>query len=123
MEALTNHLSLLAGLLFSSLDTSIVSTSLVTISHDLNDFVNAPWIVLAYLLTYMGKFNGRISGNKGRLTSVTGFAVCVSKLSDIYGRRNMLVVSWVFFVGFSQGCGSATSMTALYVAYSIVPWS
>ncbi|KAF4980356.1 hypothetical protein FZEAL_3617 [Fusarium zealandicum] len=90
-------LCLLTGLLFSSLDTSIVSTSLVTISHDLDDFVNAPWIVLAYLLTYMG------------------FAVCVSKLSDIYGRRNMLVVSWVFFVGFSQGCGSATSMTALIV--------
>ncbi|UZP37775.1 hypothetical protein NXS19_005591 [Fusarium pseudograminearum] len=83
------------GTSFSSLDTSIVSTSLVTISHDLNDFTNAPWIVLAYLLTYMG------------------FAVCVSKLSDIYGRRNMLVVSWVIFVGFSQGCGSATSMTAL----------
>ncbi|CAF3662925.1 hypothetical protein SNK05_005144 [Fusarium graminearum] len=90
-------ISLLMGLLFSSLDTSIVSTSLVTISHDLNDFTNAPWIVLAYLLTYMG------------------FAVCVSKLSDIYGRRNMLVVSWVIFVGFSQGCGSATSMTALIV--------
>ncbi|KAH6894148.1 major facilitator superfamily domain-containing protein [Thelonectria olida] len=90
-------LSLLTGLLFSSLDTSIVSTSLVTISQDLNDFVNAPWIVLAYLLTYMG------------------FAVCVSKLSDIYGRRNMLVVSWVFFVGFSQGCGSANSMTALII--------
>lgn len=90
-------LSLLTGLLFSSLDTSIVSTSLVTVSQDLNDFVNAPWIVLAYLLTYMG------------------FAVCISKLSDIYGRRNMLVISWVFFVAFSQGCGSATSMTALIV--------
>lgn len=43
------------GLLFSTLDTSIVATSLVTISHDMNDFVNGPWIVLAYLLTYMGK--------------------------------------------------------------------
>ncbi|PTD05939.1 putative MFS-type transporter C16A3.17c [Fusarium culmorum] len=95
-------ISLLMGLLFSSLDTSIVSTSLVTISHDLNDFTNAPWIVLAYLLTYMG------------------FAVCVSKLSDIYGRRNMLVVSWVIFVGFSQGCGSATSMTALYVSCPVL---
>ncbi|KAK7420631.1 hypothetical protein QQX98_002625 [Neonectria punicea] len=90
-------LCLLTGLLFSALDTSIVSTSLVTVSQDLNDFVNAPWIVLAYLLTYMG------------------FAVCMSKLSDIYGRRNMLVISWVIFVGFSQGCGSATSMTALIV--------
>ncbi|CAM1502261.1 Fc.00g042450.m01.CDS01 [Cosmosporella sp. VM-42] len=83
--------------LILSLDTSIVSTSLVTISHDLDDFVNAPWIVLAYLLTYMG------------------FAVCVSKLSDIYGRRNMLVASWVVFIAFSQGCGSAKSMTALIV--------
>lgn len=47
--------SLLIGLLFASLDTSIASTSLLTISQDLDDFVNAPWIVLAYLLTYMGK--------------------------------------------------------------------
>lgn len=47
--------SLLVGLLFSTLDTSIVATSLVTISHDLDDFVNAPWIVLAYLLTYMSR--------------------------------------------------------------------
>lgn len=46
-------LRLLIGLLFSTLDTSIVATSLITISHDLNDFINAPWIVLAYLLTYM----------------------------------------------------------------------
>lgn len=45
---------LLVGLLFSSLDSSIVATSLVTISKDLEDFVNAPWIILAYLLTYMG---------------------------------------------------------------------
>ena len=50
---LTLH-RLLIGLLFSSLDTSIVATSLVTISHDMDDFGNAPWIILAYLLTYMG---------------------------------------------------------------------
>ncbi|KAG5966697.1 hypothetical protein E4U57_002011 [Claviceps arundinis] len=46
--------SLLIGLLFSSLDTAIVATSLITISHEMNDFVHAPWIILAYLLTYMG---------------------------------------------------------------------
>ena len=83
------------GLLFSSLDSSIVATSLVTISHDLNDFVNAPWIILAYLLTYMG------------------FAVCIAKLSDIYGRRNMLMISWVLFITFSLGCASAKDMVAL----------
>jgi MFS family permease len=50
----SNDDRLLNGLLISTLDTSIVSTSLVTISNDLGDFVNAPWIILAYLLTYMG---------------------------------------------------------------------
>ena len=45
---------LLVGLLISTLDTTIVSTSLVTISNDMGDFINAPWVVLAYLLTYMG---------------------------------------------------------------------
>ncbi|RCI08715.1 hypothetical protein L249_4762 [Ophiocordyceps polyrhachis-furcata BCC 54312] len=87
--------SLLLGLLFSTIDTSIVSTSLVTISRELNDFVNAPWIVLAYLLTYMG------------------FSVCISKLSDIYGRRNMLLLSWTIFMGFSLGCATAKDMMAL----------
>ncbi|KAL7808234.1 major facilitator superfamily domain-containing protein [Trichoderma gracile] len=88
-------ITLLAGLLISTLDTTIVSTSLVTISNDLEDFANAPWIVLAYLLTYMG------------------FAVCLSKMSDIYGRRNILVLSWVVFSGFSLGCANAKHMTAL----------
>ncbi|KAL7795896.1 major facilitator superfamily domain-containing protein [Trichoderma ceciliae] len=89
--------TLLVGLLISTLDTSIVSTSLVTISNDLGDFVNAPWIVLAYLLTYMG------------------FAVCISKMSDIYGRKNILVLSWVIFSGFSLGCANSKHMTALIV--------
>jgi MFS family permease len=45
---------LLLGLLFSSLDASIVSTSLVAISSDLSNFVDAPWVVLSYLLAYLG---------------------------------------------------------------------
>ncbi|KAL6694797.1 major facilitator superfamily domain-containing protein [Trichoderma pleuroticola] len=90
-------ITLLVGLLISTLDTTIVSTSLVTISNDLDDFVNAPWIVLAYLLTYMG------------------FAVCISKMSDIYGRKNILVLSWVIFSGFSLGCANSKHMTALIV--------
>ncbi|KGQ07335.1 putative MFS-type transporter yusP [Beauveria bassiana D1-5] len=89
--------SLLSGLLFSSLDTSIAATSLVAISRELQDFGNAPWIVLAYLLTYMG------------------FAIVISKLSDIYGRRNMLVLSWVLFTAFSLGCASSRSMVALII--------
>lgn len=43
--------------MFSCLDTTIVSTALLKISTELgNDYLNAPWVILAYLLTYMGKF-------------------------------------------------------------------
>ncbi|KAK3396450.1 hypothetical protein B0T20DRAFT_271490 [Sordaria brevicollis] len=43
------------GLMFSCLDTSIVSTALVSISLDLGDAQDAPWTILGYLLTYMTK--------------------------------------------------------------------
>jgi len=43
-------------MLISCADTSIVSTSLVRISEDFSHYVDAPWVVIAYLLTYMGKF-------------------------------------------------------------------
>jgi MFS family permease len=42
------------GMLISCIDTSIVSTSLVKISEDFKDYADASWVVLAYLLTYMG---------------------------------------------------------------------
>ncbi|KAI0379177.1 MFS general substrate transporter [Hypomontagnella monticulosa] len=87
----------LVGLLFSAVDASIVSTSLVTISIALQNFLDAPWIVLSYLLAYLG--------------CAIGFA----KLSDIYGRREMLCCSWVLFVGFSVGCARSTTMTQLIV--------
>ncbi|CAJ2503880.1 Uu.00g112740.m01.CDS01 [Anthostomella pinea] len=89
--------SLLIGLLFSSLDASIVSTSLVTISVDLQDFLNAPWVVLSYLLAYLG------------------LAIGFAKTSDIYGRREMICASWVLFAGFSVGCGFARTMPQLII--------
>ncbi|KAI0388569.1 putative MFS multidrug transporter [Xylariaceae sp. FL0594] len=88
---------LLLGLLFSSLDASIVSTSLVTLSIDLHNFLDAPWVVLAYLLAYLG------------------LAIAFAKLSDIYGRRDTICVAWVLFAGFSVGCGLAKTMTQLIV--------
>ncbi|KAI1320435.1 putative MFS multidrug transporter [Xylariaceae sp. FL0255] len=88
---------LLLGLLFSSLDASIVSTSLVTISINLNDFQDAPWVVLAYLLAYLG------------------LAIGFAKLSDIYGRRDTICVAWVLFAGFSIGCATASTMPQLIV--------
>ncbi|KAK3953997.1 major facilitator superfamily domain-containing protein, partial [Pseudoneurospora amorphoporcata] len=90
-----------AGLMFSCLDTSIVSTALVSISLDLGDAQDAPWTILGYLLTYMS------------------FAVGFSKLSDIYGRRNLLAIAWVFFSGFSVWCALAGSMKQLIAARAL----
>ncbi|KAI0096684.1 MFS general substrate transporter [Hypoxylon sp. NC0597] len=87
----------LIGLLFSAIDASIVSTSLVTISIGLQDFLNAPWVVLSYLLAYLG------------------FAIGFAKLSDIYGRREMLYCSWLLFVSFSIGCACSVTMTQLII--------
>lgn len=83
--------------MFSSLDASIVSTSLVSISLEFTDFLNAPWVVLSYLLAYIG------------------FAIGFAKMSDIYGRRQLLCVAWILFSAFSLGCGFSKSMTSLYV--------
>ncbi|EGO53006.1 hypothetical protein NEUTE1DRAFT_105955 [Neurospora tetrasperma FGSC 2508] len=90
-----------AGLMFSCLDTSIVSTALVSISLDLGDAQDAPWTILGYLLTYMS------------------FAVGFSKVSDIYGRRNLLAIAWVFFAGFSVWCALAGSMKQLIAARAL----
>ncbi|KAH8662214.1 major facilitator superfamily domain-containing protein [Xylariales sp. PMI_506] len=92
---------LLLGLLFSSIDASIVSTSLVTISLDLHDFLNAPWAALSYLLAYLG------------------FAIAFAKMSDIYGRRCLVIVAWVLFAGASIGCGLAQNMASLVVCRSL----
>lgn len=37
------------------MDSSVVATALVTIGNDFNDFLRLQWVVLAYLLTYLGK--------------------------------------------------------------------
>ncbi|KAI2632755.1 major facilitator superfamily domain-containing protein [Xylaria nigripes] len=88
---------LLLGLLFSSLDASIVTTSLVTISIDFQDFLHAPWVVLAYLLAYLG------------------LAIAFAKFSDIYGRRDTICAAWVLFGGFSIGCALAKTMSQLII--------
>jgi MFS family permease len=38
-----------------------------------------------------------------------------SKLSDIYGRKRLIVIAWIFFGGFSIGCALSKSMTQLFV--------
>ncbi|KAH6628404.1 major facilitator superfamily domain-containing protein [Chaetomium tenue] len=87
--------------MFSCLDASIVSTALVSISVELQNYHDTPWVVLAYLLTYMS------------------FAVGFSKLSDVYGRKNILAAAWLLFTLGSVWCGIARRMGELIAGRAV----
>ncbi|KFY54775.1 hypothetical protein V497_07433 [Pseudogymnoascus sp. VKM F-4516 (FW-969)] len=85
------------GVFFSTLDTTIIGTALVSIVEELGSFWLSPWIVLAYLLTYMS------------------FAMAIARVSDIYGRKTMMLVSWTLFMVFSLACALAQTIRQLIV--------
>ncbi|KAI2620776.1 major facilitator superfamily domain-containing protein [Hypomontagnella submonticulosa] len=82
-------------------EASIISTSLVTISKDLDAYDQSSWVITAYLLTY------------------TGFLVIWSKLTGMMGLRPAVLLSTVIFMAFSGACGAARSMTQLIVFRAI----
>jgi MFS family permease len=90
-------LSLLFALLLSTLETTIVATTLVNIASSFGQFDISGWIVVAYLLTY------------------TGFLIVFARLSDFFGRKNALLVALAIFTTFSGICGAAQTMEQLYV--------
>jgi MFS family permease len=55
------------SLLLSTLETTIVSTSLVSIVDDLHGFDRSGWLVTSYLLTYTGIDALRLVFNEGQL--------------------------------------------------------
>lgn len=87
--------SLCLSLLLSTLETTIVSTSLVSITNALGGFDQRDWVVTSYLLTY------------------TGFLVIYAKFSDILGRKFMLLLALALFTVFSIVCGSISSILQL----------
>ncbi|CVL02468.1 related to multidrug transporter [Fusarium mangiferae] len=95
LHALTSALCL--SLLLSTLETTIVSTALVSIVDALHGFNMAGWIVTSYLVTY------------------TGFLIIYSKLSDIFGCKLMLLLAITIFTVFSMACGASDSMVPLIV--------
>ncbi|KAK7047809.1 hypothetical protein VNI00_006137 [Paramarasmius palmivorus] len=84
-------------LFISALDSTIVAVALPTIGSDFNDYQQTSWLVTAYLLTY------------------TAFLPIVSKLTDILGRKPVLLASTIFFLLWSGACGGAKSMVQLIV--------
>ncbi|KAI1849686.1 hypothetical protein JX266_004635 [Neoarthrinium moseri] len=94
--------TLLAGLwialFLSTLETTIVSTSLVSITNFLDGFMIRDWIVTAYLITY------------------TGFLTIYAKLSDILGRKTMLITGIILFTVFSAVCGASNNIHSLIIS-------
>ncbi len=89
---------LMMAMLLAALDQTIVATALPTIGRDLGDIDHLPWVVTAYLL------------------AATSAVPIYGKLSDIHGRRIMLLVSISTFLVGSIFCALAPTMDALVAA-------
>src|SRR6266849_4812139 len=94
-EILTIMSGLMLALFLASLDQTIVATSLSTMARDLDGWQLMPWVVSAYLVT------------STTTTPIYG------RLSDLYGRRPVLLVAISLFVGASVLCALAQSMPQL----------
>jgi EmrB/QacA subfamily drug resistance transporter len=88
-------LGVMLAMFLGALDQTIVATALPTIGRHFGDLGDLAWVVTAYLLTG---------------TAVTPL---YGKLSDIHGRRCMLLIAIGLFVIGSIACALAPSMTAL----------
>ncbi|XDG01194.1 hypothetical protein ABKA04_000809 [Annulohypoxylon sp. FPYF3050] len=90
-------LGLWISLFLCSLETTIVSTSLIHIANDLDDLKNSGWIVIAYLLTF------------------NAFILIWSKLSDTFGTKWLLLSANSVFCVFSIACAVCKTMVQLII--------
>src|SRR6202011_1957659 len=86
---------LMLAMFLAALNQTIVATALPTIGRDFGDFELLPWVVTAYLLTS------------------TVVSPLYGKLSDIHGRRAMMLASIGIFVAGSVACAVAPNMITL----------
>src|SRR5437588_549793 len=84
---------LMLGGFLSAVNQTIVASALPTIGRDLGDFHNLSWVIIAYLL------------------SSTVVAPLYGKLSDIHGRRAMMLIAIGLFVAGSAVAAAAPDMT------------
>ncbi|KAL8652529.1 MAG: hypothetical protein Q9210_002627 [Variospora velana] len=89
--------ALCLALFLSTLEITIVSTALVSISDELHGFHKDSWVITSYLVTY------------------TGFLIILARLSDIFGRKPLIMFTVVIFIAFSAGCGAAQTLNQLIV--------
>lgn len=110
--------SLCVSLLLSTLETTIVSTALVSIVDALHGFDRSGWVVTSYLLTYTGESTLQACSRVDLGLTLAGFLIIYSKLSDILGCKLMLLSAITIFTIFSIACGLAESMLQLSVPNS-----
>jgi EmrB/QacA subfamily drug resistance transporter len=87
--------AMMLATLLAALDQTIVATALPRIASDLHGFADLSWVVTAYLV------------------SSTVTVPLYGKLSDLYGRRRLFVVSITIFVAGSALCAVAQSIGEL----------
>jgi EmrB/QacA subfamily drug resistance transporter len=92
---------LMLGGFLSAVNQTIVATALPTIGRDLGDFENLSWVIIAYLL------------------SSTVVAPLYGKLSDIHGRRTMMLIAIGLFIAGSAAAGAAPNMAMLIAARTL----
>jgi len=85
----------------AALNQTIVATALPTIGRDFQDFENLSWVVIAFLLT------------------ATAVAPLYGKLSDIHGRRTVMMVAIGIFVIGSIICALAPDILTLILGRGV----
>ena len=93
--------SLMVALLLSALDNTIVGTAMPTIAGQFNAFGLYAWVSTSYAVTS------------------TIATLLLGKLSDLYGRRRLLLFTIALFLFASLLCGAAQSMPQLIAARAL----
>ncbi|WP_146363664.1 MDR family MFS transporter [Arthrobacter yangruifuii] len=93
--------ALIAGMLLSSLDQTIVSTAMPTIVGELGGVEHQTWITTAYLL------------------ATTIVMPIYGKFGDVLGRRNLFLFAIALFTLASVGCAFATDFWAFVIFRAI----
>src|ERR1700755_2189028 len=88
---------LMLGGFLSAVNQTIVASALPTIGRELGDLHNLSWVIISYLL------------------SSTVVAPLYGKLSDIHGRRAMMLAALGVFIAGSALCAVAPNMMVLRV--------
>ena len=94
-------MGIMLAMFLSALEQTIVAPALPTIGRTLGDVENLSWVVTAYLLAN------------------TAATPLFGKLSDIHGRRRMMLIAIVIFIAGSVACALAPNMPALIAARAL----